>query len=358
MKVNHPNIGQLFSLSRDPVICEQDGIVTDMNPSAVTLFKGDITGKSLSTFIPDTVLSVEADSFIAAATIAGQNATIVQTSYGEYRLYSFILPRVPCEETFDLPVSVTMRDITNTIKVTTEQIMLLSEKYNDTKLDRYSAILKHNVSKLKRLMSNHTLLTACMNGTQPFHPVTISINELCSSLVDAVADLAEARDIQVEFFPETEVISSVDPQLLRIMLLNLISNSLLHTQSGGKIQIGLKATNTLISITVADTGSGIQPEDLSTIFSRRNEPVRMDSGRADAGLGLGVADYIAKFHNGTIVVQSTPGKGTIIAAHLKRTQDQSLMQPSTEYRVSLSDTVMTELSTWLTWQDYLMVFDD
>lgn len=358
MKNEHLRIGQLFSLSRDPVVCERGGIVTDMNPSAVTLFGGDMTGRPLSELIPETVLSVETDTFIASATIAGQDATVARATYGEYRLYSFILPRVPVEKTSDLPVSVSMRDITNTIKVTAEQIMLLSERHNDTKLDRYSAILKHNVSKLKRLMGNYTLLMSCMNGTQPFHPVMISLNEICSSLVDAVSDLAQTRGIQVEFLPKSDVIASVDPYLLRIMLLNLISNSLMHTPSGGKIQIGLKATSTLISLTVTDTGSGIQPQDLSTIFSRRNEPVQMDTGRADAGLGLGVADYIAKFHNGTIVVESVPGKGTTIAAHLKRIEDNSFMEPWAEYRVSLSDTVMTELSTWLTWQDYLMVFDD
>lgn len=358
MKDDTPSIGQLFTLSRDPVVCERGGMVVNMNPSAITLFGGDLTGHPVSELIPETVLSVEDDTFIATADIAGRNATVSCAGFEGLRLYSFIIPDPRQEKPVELPFSVAVREITNTIKVTSDQIMNLSERYQDGKMDRYAAILKHSASKLKRLVSNYSLLAACLNGTQPFHPVMVSVNWVCSMVIEAVADLADAHGIKLEFLPEGEVLASVDPELLRVMLLNLLSNSFMNTASGGKVLVSLRSTASQISITVADNGSGIPPKELSTIFSRYNEPVLLSDGQVSAGLGLAVAERIARLHNGTIVIQSVQGKGTTIAARLKRKSDASLMAPWAGYQSSLSDCVMTELSTWLSWEDYLMNFED
>lgn len=358
MKDDASSIGRLFALSRDPVVCERGGVVTNMNPSAVTLFGGDLTGHPVSELLPETVLFVDSDPFIAAAEIAGMPVTVSCAGFDAYRLYSFIIPETREEKPVELPFSISIREITNTIKVTAEQLMNLSEQYHDEKMDRYAAVLKHSASKLKRLVSNYSLLTACIRGTQPFRPAMVSINRLCAMVVEAVSDLADAHGITLEFVSEGEVLASADPELLRVMLLNLLSNSLISTPSGGHIQVSLRATAAQISITVTDNGRGIPAQDLATIFSRYSQPVRLSDGQVSAGLGLAVAERIAKLHSGTIVIQSVQGKGTTIAARLKRKSDASLMAPWAGYQSSLADSVMTELSTWLGWEDYLMNFED
>lgn len=358
MKEDIPNIGHLFSLSRDPVLCEREGIVTDMNSSAIALFGGDMIGRPISTLIPSALLSQEMDTFVSEAQIAGKNATVSCATYHGFRLYSFIIPDLPEEKPVEQPFSASLREITNTINFASDQIAKYSKKNNDAKMNRYAAILNHSTSKLKRLVKSYTLITACMNNTQPFHPVMTSINDICSSIVDAVADLSKPYGITVEFTCNDEVLSCVDPDLIQRMLLNLLSNSLLHTAEGGTIHVNLKSTSSLISITIADNGSGIPSKLLPTVFSMRNEPISTDVGHVSAGLGLGVADSIAKLHDGTIMIQSVEGKGTTVAVHLKRKEDNSLMAHGEGYRISMSDTLMTELSTWLSSEDYLMYFDD
>lgn len=358
MKIDTPSISQLFSLSRDPVVCERGGMVVSMNPSAVALFGSDLTGHFISALIPETVLSVKDAPFIASAIIEGKTATISCTSFADLRLYSFIIPDLGEEKPAQMPFSVYIREIANTIKVTSEQIMRQSEAYHDEKMDRYSAIMLHNSSKLKRLVSNYSLLTACISNTQPFQPITISVNQVCSSVVEAVSDLAQAHGIKLEFISESEVLASVDPELCRVMLMNLLSNSLINTPSGGKIQVSLRSNASQFSITVADNGNGIPPEELSTIFTRYNKPAVLDNGQISAGLGLAVAEQIARLHNGTIIIQSVPGKGSTIAARFTRKSDTTLMVPWSGYQSSLTDSVMTELSTWLTWKDYLIGFTD
>lgn len=358
MKEDTPNIGHLFSLSRDPVLCEQDGTVTDMNSSAVALFGGDMIGRPISALLPGALLSPEMDIFVFETQIAGKNATVSCVTYHGSRLYSFIIPDLPKEKPVEQPFSVSLREITNTINFASDQIAKYSKKNNDEKMSRYAAILNHSTSKLKRLVKSYTLITACMNGTQPFHPVMASVNDICSSIVNAVADLSEPYGITVEFTCDDEVLSCVDPDLIQRMLLNLLSNSLLHTAEGGTIHVDLKSTPSLITITIADNGSGIPSEVLPSVFSMRDEPVSTDAGQVSAGLGLSVADSIAKLHDGAIMVQSVEGKGTTVAVHLKRKEDNSLMAHWEDYRISMSDTLMTELSTWLSLEDYLMYFDD
>ena len=352
MKIDTPSIGQLFSLSRDPVVCERNGLIVSMNPSAVTLFGSDLTRHLISEIVPETVLSVREYPFIASAVIEGKTATISCTSFADLRLFSFIIPDLGEEKPVQLPFSVYIRELANTIKVTSGQIMHQSERYHDEKMDRYAAIMLHNSSKLKRLVSNYSLLTSCMSNPQPFQRITVSVNQICAAVVEAVFDLAQAHGIKLEFVPETEVLASVDPELCRVMLLNLLSNSLINTPSGGKIQLILRANTTQFSITVADNGNGIPPEELSGIFSRYNKPVVLDSGQISAGLGLAVAEQIARLHNGTIIIQSAPGKGSTIAARFTRKSDTTLMVPWSGYGTTLTDSVMTELSTWLTWKDY------
>lgn len=358
MKEDIPNIGHLFSLSRDPVLCEREGLITDMNSSAAALFGGNMIGRPISSLLPDSILSPETDTFVSKTEIAGKNATVSCVSYNGAHLYSFIIPDTPEEKPVEQPFSVSLREITNTIHFASNQIAKHSRINSDEKMNYYAAILNHSASKLKRLVKNYTLLTACADGSQVFHPVMASINDLCSSIVDAVADLSEPYGITVEFFCDCEVLSCVDPDLFQRMLLNLLSNSLLHSSAGGTIQVHLKATSSLISITIADNGSGIPSNLLSTVFSRRDEPVAMDSGYISAGFGLGVADSIAKLHDGVIMIQSEEGKGTTVAIRLKRREDNSLMAYGEDYKISMSDTMMTELSTWLSHEDYLTYFDD
>ena len=65
-------IGQLFALSRDPVICVRGGTVLSMNPPAVNLFGGDRTGCNAAQLLPETILSAESERFIAGTVVNGQ----------------------------------------------------------------------------------------------------------------------------------------------------------------------------------------------------------------------------------------------------------------------------------------------
>ena len=97
-----------------------------------------------------------------------------------------------------------------------------------------------------------------------------------------------------------------DPKLLRMVMQNLLSNSVKYTPIGGKVALSITlADKKHIQIEVSDTGYGISPKDISHIF----DPFfsKKDHG---TGLGLSITHEIIKNHNGKILVESELGKKT------------------------------------------------
>lgn len=100
----------------------------------------------------------------------------------------------------------------------------------------------------------------------------------------------------------------VDPELFVRVINNLLSNALRHTPAGGSVRLSWGPG---FSITVADTGEGIQPEELPHLFSPLHRADRSRSRKSGgAGLGLAIARRIVELHGGSIACESTLGEGT------------------------------------------------
>lgn len=104
-----------------------------------------------------------------------------------------------------------------------------------------------------------------------------------------------------------------DPQLLRQILYNLLSNALKFTTPGCHVTVRARQDEAagLALLTVEDDGIGIAPEDQERIFLEfeqlENPLTKMTAG---TGLGLPIVKKLVELHGGHISVQSAPGKGT------------------------------------------------
>ena len=103
------------------------------------------------------------------------------------------------------------------------------------------------------------------------------------------------------------------PRLLNILL----DNAVKYTPSSGSVELALEAKDGRAVITVRDSGIGISDEDRIRIFERF---YRADKARSrelgGAGLGLAIAQWIVEQHQGSITVQSSPGKGSAFFVEL------------------------------------------
>lgn len=346
------NIGNLFALSHDPVVCVEDGIINYMNSPAISLFGRDKLGMPEHTLIPSNILEIASDTFVASAKIENQILTVSRTTHQNQHLYSFILPNPNDNDTAINAVASSLRELTNGIKMTSDLVNNFSVMYGDTKLQQYTAILNHYSAKIKRLVNNYALFSAFRQNAQPFNPFMTSIKKICTDICNEVELYTLPHNIQLICNVNDDVITSVDSSLFSQMLLNIISNSLNHMPNGGSIILNCTSTKNFITLTVEDNGTGIPTEVLINVFKSytRHEPV---SSGFTAGLGLSVADAIAKLHGGTLLIESIEQQGTKVIVQIPRITDTRLMSPKAEYRVPLKESIMTDLSTWLTWEDYL-----
>lgn len=110
--------------------------------------------------------------------------------------------------------------------------------------------------------------------------------------------------------PEEPVRVITDPQRVRQVMINLVSNAVKYTEAGA-VTLGYKILNKEVRFFVADTGIGIPTDQLSNLFQRFKRVETEDSLKAQGtGLGLSISQRIVNLLGGEISVQSDPGQGS------------------------------------------------
>ena len=109
-----------------------------------------------------------------------------------------------------------------------------------------------------------------------------------------------------------------DRQLVELMVLNLISNCIVHAKGCTRVRVSLMETRENLVLSVDDDGCGIPPEQLGTVFDRYCHGFDTGSLYAGAGLGLTVARSVAQLHKGTLLLESRRDRGTTVRVSLSR----------------------------------------
>jgi signal transduction histidine kinase len=118
-----------------------------------------------------------------------------------------------------------------------------------------------------------------------------------------------------------------DPAKLRQIFLNLLSNAIKFTEKGGAISLAVAASGASIAVTVADTGIGMNPEDVEIAFQPFGQvDNRLERRYEGTGLGLPLTKALVDLHKGTIVIDSARGQGTCVTVTFPRAVPAELAQ--------------------------------
>jgi two-component system, NtrC family, sensor histidine kinase HydH len=140
----------------------------------------------------------------------------------------------------------------------------------------------------------------------PLKREAIAVTALLDEVLSLVESEARAAGIRVvREIPAGLPVLHADRDRIKQVLLNLVLNAIQAMPSGGTLEIGAAAADRTVSVTVADTGSGIAPDVLPKIF----EPYVTTRAKG-LGLGLAIARRIVEAHGGTIEAESEPGRRT------------------------------------------------
>ena len=183
--------------------------------------------------------------------------------------------------------------------------------------DILSAIERQN-RRLTQLVTD-LLLLARMEKQQLSIRDPCCLNDLVSDLVEELAPLAIASDIQLTANLKIDKPLNVlgnESQLYQLIS-NLIINAIQYTPRGGRITVSLERGNNHALISIQDTGIGIDESEQRQIFERFYR-VNSDRSRVTggSGLGLAIALVIVQAHKGSLQVQSQLGKGSTFTVRL------------------------------------------
>jgi two-component system OmpR family sensor kinase len=177
------------------------------------------------------------------------------------------------------------------------------------------------VERLIRLLTDLRKLSDLEE--RPIERITVDVPELLDDVVTAarVIPAYEGREINllIPKVPSPFPKITGDRDLLLLAVYNLVENALKFTSVDESVEVRALEDGRAIAIEVADTGMGIPPEDVTSIF---DELYRGSNARSTEGSGLGLAlvNRIARLHRGGVGVRSsqTDPRGTVFTLRLPR----------------------------------------
>jgi len=143
------------------------------------------------------------------------------------------------------------------------------------------------------------------------------VRALVSEVVDQHRPAAPAHHIEVSL-PSDPVPVRCDPIRIEQVLANLLGNAIKYSPGGGRVRVGVTAEDGRATLSVADQGLGIAPEEQLLIFEPFRRGARHE-GIPGMGLGLSVARRIVEAHGGALDVESAPGAGAVFRVRLPLT---------------------------------------
>jgi heavy metal sensor kinase len=180
------------------------------------------------------------------------------------------------------------------------------------------ALIKDEAERLSRIVENLFLLARQPVDAPSMIKEPVRLDALIADCVRAAQVLATQKGLRLTIDGALRAITvNGDDEMLKRMLLNLLDNAVKYTPPGGDISVGLKSQNGHARIVVTDTGIGISAADHMRIFDRfyRVDKVR-SRGLGGAGLGLSIARWIVEGHDGSLSVESAPGRGSAFTVKL------------------------------------------
>lgn len=210
-----------------------------------------------------------------------------------------------------------MADISHQLKTPLTSMLLMTELLQNEALSQKQRVvflqqLKRQIDRLEWLVSSLLKLSRIDSGTAVFEPRKTGAAELLRKAAEPLEAAMDIKNIRLTIRAgETqaeEICLYCDPAWTAEALLNVMKNCVEYTPEGGEITAGFSENPLYVEIGIADTGPGIDREDLPHIFQRFYRG--KNAGKDSAGIGLSLAESIVRRQQGQLLAESRSGQGS------------------------------------------------
>ena len=181
-------------------------------------------------------------------------------------------------------------------------------------------VIQDEVERMSSLVNNLLNVSKLEMGSMRPERHRVKLDDLLRDAWQQARTRAEAKGIRLELQVARDLAAvSVDKDLFRISLNNLLNNAIKYNQAGGSVVLAADANDLDVVIAVRDRGIGMTPEDRDRVtekfFRVRETGTEQRGGH---GLGLYLTNQIIELHHGRLTIDSELGHGSVFSIHLKK----------------------------------------
>ncbi|MDP2710030.1 MAG: ATP-binding protein, partial [Solirubrobacteraceae bacterium] len=314
------------SLGDGLVICDDGDRITSLNPRASELVPTLRVGTSahgpqsplpqlVDALAGEVTVRREGDFTLAvtAARLAGPDGGIVWTLRD-------ITERARLEQAKSDFVATASHELRSPLTSIKGFIELLQTTNADNLTERQQDFIRialQSTDRLVELVDDLLDIARIESGQFEIQPRSSDLRETVEEVAAMIGPRLQAKsqrlDLQI-YDPRPPALA--DPARIRQVVTNLVTNAHLYTPEGGAITLRLEGDSRATTITVADTGPGVSPEQARRLFDRFYRGSSDERRSPGTGLGLAIVKSLVDMHGGSIGVQSTVGVGTTFTVRL------------------------------------------
>jgi len=193
-------------------------------------------------------------------------------------------------------------------------------------LDQFIGIIERNAARLQDLVEDVLDLSRIESRELRLNMEALDLKLVYGQVLALFRERADRRGISLVNEASAELPRArADRRALEHVLTNLIDNAVKYCGSGSSVRLGAAEHGNSVRVFVTDDGPGIEPRHLPRIFERF---YRVDAGRSrdlgGTGLGLSIVKHLVEAMDGSVQVESTPGRGTTFSFTLKNATSESV----------------------------------
>jgi len=191
------------------------------------------------------------------------------------------------------------------------ELLKTQEKLDDQKKRMYQEFIFESIHDVSELLENLLEWSRFQRDTMRFEKRDLNLAELIDKNIGFIKSAAEKKQISITADTDTPVMVSADNQMINSVLRNLINNAVKFTPEKGTLKITTREDLKMVNVSVKDSGIGMDQDTIDKLF-HLDKPKTSKGTAGETGTGLGLVickDFVDK-HDGSLHIESEPGKGS------------------------------------------------
>lgn len=336
--MNHIS-ANILSLTAEAALLAEKNRISYANPAATELLGSDCVGKFISEIFGAEFTGTQASSFIGDVPIKDRHY-IVRVNKLDFGQVIFLSPSKTAPVFINDAFIFAAKDALNNINMAIEAGRRQAEVLENKSLPAIFQALTRSFYSINRIISNASIVKSISENCLIYELKQTNLSLFFGNIMDTVCKLYPQNIFSLNL--GENICAPVDANIASTLLLNLISNCLVHAEGCDKISINLSESSDMVLLSVSNNGSGIPSEELHCVFDRYNHNFGTMQMSKGAGLGLSVVRGAAELHCGTLLIESRPSLGTCVRVSFSKKNSGKVCvhSPKEDYEGQMSRVLM------------------